>query len=193
VTTAVDVGRNPGAYDVRRQRRSETMRKADISYQVRNIEDVYEVLSHFEVAEGPIHTFPVLDRLDWKSCAPDEEPKSDDVILGDGDGGTSSFQLRKKYIRGSNEKYRTIYCPIEESVLVAVDGVSQVLTTDFTVDTEFGTIDFEPGSIPGTGSVVTAGFKFYLKCRFDTNDLSKFYEGFRVGQVQSVVLVEVRE
>lgn len=193
VTTAVDVGRNPGGYDVRRQRRSETMRKADISYNVREIEDVYDILSHFEVAEGPVHTFPVLDRLDWKSCAPNEEPQYDDVVIGEGDGGTDTFQLRKKYVRGSNTKYRTIYCPIESSVLIAVDGVPQTLHVDFEVDTEFGTIEFQSGHIPGTGTEITAGFKFYVKCRFDTNDLSKFYEGFRVGQVQSVILVEVRE
>lgn len=200
VTTAVDIIRNPAGYDVRRQNRDETLRKADLAYNIRRIEDVdeqerglYEILKHFEVCEGPLHTFPMLDRLDFKSCAPFETPAKDDVVLGDGDGGTNEFQLRKGYTIGLNTKYRTILLPVEDTVLIAVDGILKVEDTDYTVNYETGIITFLPGHIPSTGAEVTAGFMFYVKVRFDTNDLTASYEGFRVGAVQSIPVIEVRQ
>lgn len=193
VTTAVDILRNPAGYDRRIQRRDETMRKADLAYNIRRIEDVYEVLSHFEVCEGPTHSFAMQDRLDWKSSAPTDEPTALDALLGEGDGGTDEFQLRKGYVRGAVTKYRTIALPLAGSVLIAVDGVLQTITTHYLVNLTTGVVTFQPGFIPGTGAQVTAGFKFHIKVRFDTNDLSQVYEGFRVGAVTSVPVIEVRQ
>lgn len=198
VTTAVDIIRNPGGYDVRRQNRDETLRRADLAYNLRRLEDdeqergLYEILKHFEVCEGPVNTFPMLDRLDYKSCSPFETPSPSDVLLGEGDGGTDDFQLRKGYTIGALTKYRTILLPVEDSVLIAVDGILKIETTHYTVNYETGVITFTPGNIPGTGAEVTAGFKFYVKVRFDTNDLSQSYEGFRVGQISSIPVIEVR-
>lgn len=202
VTTSVDIIRNPAGYDVRKQTRSETLRRADLAYNIRRIEDLdeqerslYELLKHFEVCEGPLNTFPMLDRLDYKSCSPLDTPAQDDVVLGEGDGGNDTFQLRKGYTIGSVTKYRTILLPIEGTVLIAVDGSLKAEggSLDYVIDYETGIVTFLPGSIPGTGSEVTAGFKFYVKVRFDTNDLSQAYEGFRVGAISSIPVIEVRQ
>lgn len=202
VTTSVDIIRNPAGYDVRRQTRDGTLRKADLAYNIRRIEDpdeqersLYELLKHFEVCEGPIHTFPMLDRLDFKSCSPLDTPTALDVSLGDGTGGTDVYQLRKSYTIGSVTKYRTIMLPVPGTVLIAVDGILKAEggSLDYTIDYEIGEVTFLPGSIPGTGTNVTAGFKFYVKVRFDTNDLSAAYEGFRVGSINSIPVIEVRQ
>lgn len=199
VTSAVDIIRNPGGYDVRRQVRDETRRRADLVYNLRRLEDgdeqergLYEILKHFEVCEGPRHTFPMLDRLDFKSCAPFDTPTPTDVLLGEGDGGNDTFQLRKGYTIGSTTKYRTIVLPVPETVLIAVDGLLKTETTDYEIDYETGEVTFQPTDIPGTGADVTAGFLFYVKVRFDTNDLSQAYEGFRVGSATSIPVIEVR-
>lgn len=199
VTTAVDMIRNPAGYDVRRQTRDETLRRADLAYNIRRIEDeeeqeagLYEILKHFEVCEGPVHTFPVLDRLDHKSCSPNNYPAFDDVLLGEGDGVTAAFQLRKGYTIGLITKYRTILLPVQDSVIIAVDGVIKTVTTHYTINYETGVVTFTGGNIPILYAQVTAGFLFYVKVRFDTNDLSAVYEGFRVGSMGSIPVIEVR-
>lgn len=196
VTTSVDIIRNPAAYDVRRQNRDETFRRADLSYNIRRLEDpleqersLYEILSHFEVCEGPVHTFPCLDRLDFKTASPRQEISATDVLIAEGDGGTTTFQLRKGYTIGSVTKYRSIFCPVADSALVALGGVLQA-SSEYEISEEFGTIEFD--TPVGTGVDITAGFKFYLKVRFDTNDLSQAYEGFRVGSISSIPVIEVR-
>src|SRR5262245_30647665 len=92
-STAVDIIKNPGGYDVRIQRRDEPLRRFTYNFSIRRLEDsgevergLYELVKHYEVTEGPTHSFLLLDRTDWKSCGPFEEPSATDVVLGQGDG-----------------------------------------------------------------------------------------------------------
>lgn len=200
ITTAVDIARNPAGYDVRRKARSNSLRRADLSFNIRRIEDqeeqersVYELLKHFEVCEGPTHSFPMLDRLDWKSCSPLETPTATDALLGEGDGVNAVFSFRKSYTMGPVTKYRNILLPFD--VLVAVDGVPKTSVTHYNLTEDAdGTVSitFTGGNIPVLYAQVTAGFKFYVKVRFEANDLTAAYEGFRVGSVGSIPVIEVR-
>ena len=192
IGTAVDIIRNPSGHDVRIQRRSESLRKFNIAYNLRRQSDLDDILAHFEVCEGPLHTFPLNDRLDRKSCSSFDTPSMSDVSLGTGDGATAAFPLRKGYTRGPVTKYRTILLPDSGSVLIAVNGVLKTITTHYTVNLLTGIVTFTAGNIPTLGQAVTAGFTFKCKVRFDTNDLTASYEGFRVGQTGVIPVIEVR-
>jgi len=54
-----------------------------------------------------------------------------------------------------------------------------------------GVITFTGGNIPTGGQAVTAGFEFYVKTRFDIDDLTQVFESYRVGSIPSIPLVEV--
>lgn len=192
IESLVDVIRNPAGYDVRVKRRNWKPRKFNPTFSLRQSDGtpdtgkIYDIINFWEAADGPLNTFKFIDRLDYKSCRPNETPTALDVSIGTGDGSTDEFQIRKSYSVGSTTVYRNILCPKASSLLVALNGSP---TTSYTVDEETGLITFT--SPPGSGVVITAGFVFYCKVRFDMQDLSAVYEGFRVGSVGSVQLIEV--
>lgn len=191
-TWSTDIARNPGGYEQRVGRRGYSLRKFNLGYQIRRQEHVYEVLSLFEACEGQVHTFPYRDRIDFKSSSPFNEPQSNDVLLGTGDGTTAAFQLRKGYTAGSTTVYRTILLPVSGTLLVEVAGVLKTEPTHYTVNYNTGIITFTGGNIPTAGQLVKAGFEFYTKVRFDTDELNISYEGFRVGSIPNIPLIEVR-
>lgn len=187
----VDISRGPTGYEQRIARRGFSLRKFNLAYSLRGIDDIYDILQHFEVCEGPLNTFPLLDRLDWKSCGPSDTPLSSDVLLGTGTGALTTFQLRKSYTRGSTTVYRTILLPISGSVLVEVNGTLKTETTHYTVNYTTGIITFTGGNTPPNGQLVKAGFKFKCKVRYDSNDLSFTYEGYKVQSISTVPVIEV--
>ncbi|MER8489333.1 TIGR02217 family protein [Mesorhizobium australicum] len=193
----VDIGRGPSGHEKRRSRRSRRLRRFNIGKNIRTVNDVYEILSLFEVTNGPEHTFAIQNLLDWKSCKPEETVAATDAVIGVGDGSNAGFQLKKQYkitlVDGSTVVAidRDIYLPVEGTVLIAVGGVLQAETTDWILDYETGAITFLAGHEPADEAVVTAGFEFNEIVRFDTNDLSQIMEFFRVGSVPSIPLMEV--
>ncbi len=141
----------------------------DARYGVATHTDMYDLIEFIIAREGPIHTFPFKDHRDYASTATgtlhytdDDTVDDEDVEIGVGDGVETQFQLVKKYVSGSTTRTRNIYLPY--NYVIAVDGVSQTEGVDFTMDTETGVVTFM--SAP-TGSLsITAGFEFYVKCRF---------------------------
>jgi uncharacterized protein (TIGR02217 family) len=63
---------------------------------------------------------------------------------------------------------------------------------DFTLDVTTGVVTFLPGSIPGIGAEVTAGFAFDVPVRFDTDQLSINLTNFAAGDIPEIPVVEVR-
>jgi len=198
-SSMVDVITNPAGYDVRIQRRAGMRRKFNPTFSLRLADgqpdtgNLYDLMRLWEAVEGPLHTFAFHDRLDHKSCSPRNTPTMLDVLLGTGTGALATFQLRKGYTVGATTKYRTILLPKSGTVLISVNGVLRTETTHYTVNYETGLVTFTGGNIPAAGHLVKAGFWFYCKVRFDTNDLSQTYEGFRVGAMSSVPLIEVMQ
>jgi len=194
-TFQVDIARAVSGNETRVGRRTNALRRFSVPINLVGIDDVYAVITHFEIMEGPLHSFPYKDRLDFKSCAPDpiNVPSSTDVTLGTGDGATASFQCRKIYSTGGYDRYRTIYLPKQGTLLVAVDTVLKTETTHYTVNYETGVVTFTGGNIPTAGQAVTAGFEFYCKVRYDMNDLQAVIETYRAGGTPSIALIEVPE
>lgn len=192
--SVVDVVRGPTGAEKRRSKRSTPMRRFNIGQNIRNLEDVYDVIEFFEVMNGPEHSFMVRNMLDYKSGAPDVDVSMLDADIGTGDGSTTVFQLKKQYrivdedaIGWSVE--RNVYLPEDNTVLIAVNGVLQTEITHYTIDYSTGLVTFV--SPPGNTLPVTAGFQYYYKVRFDTNELDQSIEAFSVGSTPNIPLVEV--
>lgn len=187
----VDIARSPAGVEQRVGRRSQSLRRFNVGYQIRRLQDLYDVMAHFEVMNGPMHSFPLHDPLDNQSSAPGDAVSSADAFLGTGDGVTAVYPLYKQYTRGNWSHSRRIALPTPDTLLVQVNSVLKVEDTDYTVDYETGRITFLGGDIPANGHIVRAGFQYRCKVRFDTNDLAQVYEGFRVGGIPNIPLIEV--
>ena len=188
-----DVARTPAGYEKRVGRRSDALRKCVAPLNIRTLNQLHELLAHFNVMQGPYYSFPFLDRLDNRSCAPETTPAVTDSLLGTGDGVTAAFQCRKGYTSGAYTHYRTILLPKQTTLLVSVAGVLKTETTHYTVNYETGVITFTGGNIPSAAQEVKAGFEFYCKVRYDTNDLQTVIEAYRTGSIPSIALIEVYE
>lgn len=153
---------------------------------VRSNEDLYAVQSFFEARFGQLYAFRFRDPLDYASCAPHATPLPTDQVIGVGDGAKQTFQLVKSY--GQEPAERPITLPVEGSITVAVDGVSEAR---FTADLHRGQVRFEPEAIPASGAVVSAGFLFDVPCRFDTDTLDIDLTAFKAGSLPTIALREV--
>lgn len=192
----VDIARGPTGFEQRRSKRSRRLRRFNLGKDLREISDIYEVLSFFEVMNGPQHSFAMQNLNDYKSCDPGEQITMLDALIGVGDGSNLSFQFKKQYFvtlldNSTIAIDRTIYLPVSGTVLVAVDGVLKTETTHYVVNYSTGALDFTMGNAPANLKDVTAGFHFNEKVRFDTQDLSQIMEFFKAGSVPSIPLVEV--
>ncbi|MCF6293197.1 MAG: DUF2460 domain-containing protein, partial [Robiginitomaculum sp.] len=154
--------------------------------------DLESVLVFYEARMGRLHGFRWKDFIDFRSCASVDTISAFDQALGDGDGAKSVFQLSKTYETGSYAYQRIITKPVENSLQIAVAGAPAIEGTEYSVDYALGTVTFVPGSIPGVGQAVTAGFEFDVPVRFDTDILSISLETFQSGAILSIPVVEVR-
>ncbi len=125
------------------------------------------------------------------SAPPGTEPTPFDQRLGTGDGATATFQLVKRY-GGDHAPYaRAIAKPVAGSVRVAVGSV-EAAAGHVAVDHATGRVTFAAGHIPAAGAIVTAGFRFDVPVRFDTDTLTINLAAFEAGEIPSIPLVEIR-
>ncbi len=163
--------------------------------------EVLEALKkHWLIMGGPFHSFPFYDPLDFASIdlvKPNLTPtiSMTDQYIGTADGFTDTFQLVKTYSVGPETYDRTIYLPVLDSVVVAIDGVL-VPDTDYTVTRPGGAIQFDtppPDATIDDPGIITAGFLFDVEVRFESDDA---FEGilrtYQVGGFADIVLIEVR-
>lgn len=177
--------------EVRNARWADSRRRWDAGSGIRSLDDLHEVLAFFEARRGRLHGFLWRDPIDDRSSPPSREPAPTDQTLGTGDGVTAAFQLVKRYASGGREWVREVVRPVAGSVRVAVAGVEKVTGTDFTVSTD-GVVGFLPGRVPGPGAAVTAGFRFLVPVRFDTDEIRIDLTAFVAGEIPTIPLVEIR-
>lgn len=149
------------------------LHKYDITYGIRDIEDLLQVLNFFHAAGGRAHTFRFKDWVDYKSSGTYRGAiTAADQNLGVGDGANADFYLVKNYVVGVATRERKISKPVSGTLLVALDGVE---TTAYSIDTK-GLITFD--TPPGSGAVVTAGYEFDVPCSFDDDYLPTTMEEY---------------
>lgn len=177
--------------EVRNARWADSRRRWDAGSGIRSLDDLHAVLSFFEARRGRLHAFLWRDPIDDRSCAPSREPSPTDQAIAVGDGATAAFPLVKRYASGGREWVRPIVRPVAGSVRVAVDGVEKAAGADFVVSAD-GVVAFPPGAAPAVGAAITAGFRFLVPVRFDTDEIRVDMTAFVAGEIPSIPLVEIR-
>ena len=176
----------------RNARWADSRRSWNAGYGVKSLDDLHAVIAFFEERRGRLHGFRWRDPMDFKSCPPETAPTALDQPIGTGDGATAVFQLTKTYGAAFNPWTREIRKPVAGTVLIAVAGVTQAPSTDYTVDHTTGIVTIQPGHTPAVGQSITAGFEFDVPVRFDTDRLEINLQGFRHGAIPSIPIVEIR-
>ena len=105
---------------------ADSRRRWDAGPGLKSLDDVDTLLAFFEARRGALHGFRFRDPLDNRSCKPSQAPQPTDQVLGTGDGGTTQFQLVKRYVSGGESWTRMTTKPVDGSVRVAVDDVLRV-------------------------------------------------------------------
>ncbi len=170
----------------RNARWKHSRRRYNAGYGVKSFAQLAEVVAFFEERRGRLYGFRWHDRLDHASCAVGSAPAPDDQRIGLGDGTTTTFALVKTYGAAFAPYERPITRPVPGSVTVAVDGAPVAAT----VDAATGTVALVDA--PAGGAVVTAGFRFDVAVRFDTDFLDADLSAFEAGDIPDIPLLEIR-
>ena len=165
-------------------------RRYDAGMGLRSLDDLETLIAFFEARRGPLHAFRWKDWADWKSALPSRATTPVDQRLGFGDGVKTAFQLRKRYLSGSQDYYRPIAKPVTGTVLVAIADDPKVEGVEFTVNAATGVVTFT--TPPDIGALVTAGFEFDVPVRFETDRIAVSVASYNAGEVPDVPVVEVR-
>jgi uncharacterized protein (TIGR02217 family) len=173
----------------RNTRRAASLRRYDAGTGVRSLADLQAVAAFFERMRGRLTGFRFRDPFDHASPASGNAVSAGDCVLGEGDGTRTQFPLAKTYGTGAPLYARRIAKPVAGTVRVAVDGTELGEGAGFTCDTASGTVIL--ASAPGPGVAVTAGFRFDVPVRFDTDRLDLSLTHFEAGRVPTIPLVEV--
>lgn len=172
----------------RNARLAHSRRRYDAGLGLRGLDALHEVLVFFEERRGRLIGFRFRDRIDDRSCPPSREPSPGDQRIGAGDGATTVFALAKTY-GGDHAPYvRPIAKPVAGSVRVAVGGV-ELSAAAFSCDAATGLVTL--ADPPAPGLAVTAGFRFDVPVRFDTDELAVDLAAFTVGAAPVVPLIEI--
>lgn len=177
--------------EVRNARWADSRRRWDAGSGIRSLDDLHEVLAFFEARRGRLRGFLWRDPIDDRSSPPSRDPAPTDQRLGTGDGVTTRFALVKRYGDTAHEWVRPILRPVAGSVRVAVAGVEKTAGTAFTLEAD-GVVAFTAGHVPAAGQVVTAGYRFLVPARFDTDEIRVDLSAFVAGEIPSIPLVELR-
>lgn len=177
--------------EVRNARWADSRRRWDAGSGVLSLDDLQAVVAFFEARRGRLHGFLFRDPLDDRSGPPGAPPTPLDQPLATGDGATARFPLVKTYGGPLRPWTRPITRPIVDTVRIAVDGEEKTREVDFTVSGTDGGVTFLAGEIPPLGAAVTAGFRFRVPARFDTDEIRVDLTAFLAGAIPTIPIVEL--
>jgi uncharacterized protein (TIGR02217 family) len=186
---------------------AEHLRRFDLSYGIKKIEDLYAILEIWEAVEGPANSFLIRDWNDWNTTAgkmgeldagfitaTDMPLQNTTDLTNVGDGTTLTYQLTKTYTAGSKTRTRTIKKPQNGTVLIAENSVTLTESVDYTIDYSTGLVTFTVA--PGSGSpntpTMTWGGAFYVPVAFVNEDLSQALHSWQASQIANIALTEVK-
>ena len=168
---------------------SGSRRRWDVGAAIRTLDDLAAVTAFFEARRGRLHAFRFRDPADFQSCLPSGAPAATDQPIGTGNGTTKVFALSKTYADAAGSWTRPVTTPVAGSVLVAVNGAAVPIGPALALDPLAGTLTFT--TAPAAGAAITAGFRFDVPARFDTDRLEITVEAFLAGRSVSSPIVEV--
>lgn len=150
--------------EARNQNWLESRQEYDVSGGVKSEADHRELAAFFRAVRGRKDGFRFKDFVDFQVAL------TEGVVLG---LTTTTFQLQKKYVSGSDVYLRTIRKP-RAPIVLKNSGSTLALGADYTIDTTTGIVTT---ATPKTASNLTWSGTFDVPVRFDVDKL--------VGQVVS--------
>ena len=175
-------------HEQRNSQWSDALVHYDAGVGIRSEADLAALLGFFRARRGQAHGFRFRDPIDHGSAPLGVAVSALDQRLGNGDGGTTRFDLVKLYGEGDDVQTRRITRPDPATVRVAIDGAVQLAGWQLGA---LGHIDFN--TPPPAGAAVTAGYEFDVPVRFDADRIDVSIAGWRAGDLPSVPLIELRE
>lgn len=138
---------------------TDARRRYDLTITARTQDEAEDIHEFHAAMGGREHSFRFWDPLDYKLTA---------QSIGPGDGATKAFQVVKTYSQGSATHTRTVD-KLVSGIVVKVNGVTQTITTHYTVDLNTGIITF--GTAPTDGATITVSGEFDVCVRFAEDEL----------------------
>lgn len=164
----------------------------EVQYGVKTALQSQNLLYFFHSMLGKTYGFRYYDPMDNRSCDITDEPAADDqVLIASAIGGETTQQLFKSYNTGGQITNRPITKPISGTVLLEINSVPQVETTNFTVDYTTGILTFVSPSSLTASDLVTCGFKYHVPCRFDIDRLPMSLQGPLISNTR-IPIIEIR-
>jgi uncharacterized protein (TIGR02217 family) len=171
---------------------------------VKCFEQIQQLSELWLVLSGPAIAFPLQDPFDFASCRLQKAgkkpvPVATDQAIGLGDGLARSFPLKKTYTRGSRSYVRKITLPVEDSVLIAMNGLPPSTPDpalpggpyNWTVDRLSGLVTFDHA--PASNIQLTAGYLFDVPVRFEADDsLQQILVAFETAGFSDLSFQEIR-
>lgn len=157
----------------------------NVAYGIKAQEDLDALIQFFYARRGRAHSFRFKNHADYQAIG--------QVLTEDDDG---AFQLVKHYDSGAYSFTRRITKPIEDTVIIYIDGDPQMDSAGdpvgWSVDPLTGLVTFDSGGGPGSGEIVTADFEFDIPVRFDTDHLPQALETYHARSA-NVPIVELMQ
>lgn len=172
--------------EARAARWAGSRRRYDAGTGVRSLADLQAVLAFFERMRGRLTGFRFRDSFDNASAPAGAQVTALDCLIATGDGTRSAFDLLRPV---AGLPPRRIAKPVAGTVRVAVAGVELAEAAGFVLDPAAGRITL--ATPPAAGAAVTAGFRFDVPVRFDTDRLDMSLTHFEAGRVPSIPLIEI--
>ncbi len=163
-------------------------RRYDVGGAISALDELHELIAFFEARRGRLHGFRFRDFADCRSGLPSAAPGALDQPIGTGNGVQTAFQLIKTYGEGAEAYARPIRKPVEDSVLIAVNGAA-LSESAFAVNYATGMVTLL--AAPVSGQAVTAGFAFDTPVRFDSDRLEASLDAFGAGRLIQIQLIEL--
>lgn len=150
----------------------------ELSYGIQGYEDFDEVRQFFYARRGQANAFRFKDWGDYQLNVEQ---------VGVGDGSNKQFQITKTYeASGPNPYVRNITRPVEDTIIVYVNGVSASFTLN-----PLGIIVLTVA--PGISAVVAVSCEFDVPVRFNTDKFSLQLQTPMAAAIGSLPILEVRE
>jgi len=152
----------------------------DLSYAVRGMDDMDDLIAFFYARQGRAYGFRFKDWTDYEIASIQ--------AIGTGDGSTTAFQAYKRYSSGGHYYDRTLSKLVSGTVTVYEDGVPSAPQPTVNVNT--GVITF--AAAPALGVVVGLVCEFDLPVRFDMDHLQVRAIGIELESLPQIDIVEIR-
>ena len=195
------VGVTDSGVDETVARWSRPRRSWDVAYSVKTPTQIKTLLDFYTAVGGIYNSWRFKPPHDFTTAASATQqhyqgdpaqpaPTSTDVLLGVGDGTTTTFQLRKAYTNASRTAYVPITHPVSGTTVVSLNDETQ--GAGWTVNVSTGVVTFTVA--PTAGVNVKAGCDFNVEARFG-EDLDRVLplqgDTFSTASVRSIPVIEV--